>query len=205
MTEGLRILADIKESLQLPILTDIHEPYQAAPVAEVADIIQIPAFLCRQTDLLRAAAQTNRPLHIKKMQMMAPRELRHTVEKCRALGCTAQILLCERGTLFGYHNLVVDPLAFHQLKTLNCPVTFDVTHALQLPGAGQTSTLGRSELAPQLMRAGVVQGISALFVECHPEPQKAKCDGPCATPLSELKKLLSEAKALDDFIKSQDR
>ena len=100
---------------------------------------------------------------------------------------------------------MVDPLAFHHLKALNSPVTFDVTHALQLPGAGQTSTLGRSELAPQLMRAGVVQGISALFVECHPEPQKAKCDGPCATPLSELKKLLSEAKALDDFIKSQDR
>ena len=202
MSEGLRILGEIKDSLNLPIITDIHEPHQAAPVSEVADILQIPAFLCRQTDLLRAAVATERPLHIKKMQLMAPQELRHTVEKCRSFGSKAPILLCERGTLFGYHNLVVDPLSFHQLKALNCPVTFDVTHALQLPGAGKHTTLGRSNMAPHLMRAGVVQGIAAIFVECHPEPQNAKCDGPCATPLSELKALLKEAKALDNFVKS---
>jgi 2-dehydro-3-deoxyphosphooctonate aldolase (KDO 8-P synthase) len=196
MIEGLRILAKVKNTFQLPILTDIHEPHQAGMVAEVADVIQIPAFLSRQTELLRAAAQTNRPLHIKKMQMMAPKEMRHIVEKCRTLGCKQPAYLCERGTLFGYHNLIVDPLSFDQLKQLGCPVTFDVTHALQLPGAGKSSTLGRSELAPQLIRAGI-------FIETHPDPTKAKCDGPCATPLGDLSSMLKNVKALDDFVKSK--
>lgn len=200
LEKGLRILETLKEQTQLPILTDIHEAHQAKPVSEVADIIQIPAFLCRQTELLRAAANSQRPIHIKKMQMMAPIELRHVIDKLEQMGAS-NILLCERGTLFGYHNLVVDPLSFPQLKAFGYPVTFDVTHALQKPGAGKSTTLGRREYALPLMLAGVSQGIAGIFIETHPDPEHAKCDGPCATPLDEMEEMLHTAKRLDDFIK----
>ena len=202
LEDGLRMLKILKEKTQLPILTDIHEAHQAKPVSEVADIIQIPAFLCRQTELLRAAANCQRPIHIKKMQMMAPIELRHVIDKLEQMGAS-DILLCERGTLFGYHNLVVDPLSFPQLKSFGYPVTFDVTHALQKPGAGKSTTLGRSEYALPLMLAGVSQGIAGIFIETHPDPEQAKCDGPCATPLDEMEEMLLTAKRLDDFIKGR--
>ena len=198
---GLRQLEELRRQLQVPVITDIHEPWQAEPVAQVVDVLQIPAFLCRQTDLLHAAASTGRPLHIKKMQMMAPRELHNVLEKCRALN-SGPVWLCERGTLFGYHNLVVDPLAFAQLKQLGAPVTFDVTHALQQPGALGVSTGGRGEYARALARVGISQGIAAVFIETHPEPSRARCDGACALPLNEMREVLSELKQLDQLIKS---
>ena len=198
---AMPIFADIRKEFDLPVITDVHTEEQCRIVADVVDVLQIPAFLCRQTDLLHAAASTGRPLHIKKMQMMAPRELHNVLEKCRALN-SGPVWLCERGTLFGYHNLVVDPLAFAQLKQLGAPVTFDVTHALQQPGALGVSTGGRGEHVRSLARVGISQGIAAVFIETHPEPSKAKCDGACALPLNEMLEVLSELKQLDQLIKS---
>ena len=204
LKEGLARLASIRTQYKLPILTDIHEPHQAEKVAEVADMIQIPAFLCRQTDLLDAACQTKKPLHIKKMQMQAPHELRSIVEKCSHFN-NEQVILCERGTSFGYGNLVVDPLSFIQLKELGVPVSFDVTHALQLPGIGSTERVqagGRSAYTLPLALAGVSQGLAAIFIECHPHPKQAWCDGACALPLSSLADVVSKISALDRFTKS---
>lgn len=202
MEKGLQILADIKSELSLPIVTDIHEPYQAAPVAEVADILQIPAFLCRQTDLIAAACQQNTPIQIKKMQMMAPHEVGNIIKKMNELEFR-DILLCERGTLFGYNNLIVDPLAFPQLKSFGLPVVFDVTHALQQPGGLGDKTAGRGQYVYDLAKVGMVSGIAGLFLETHPDPAKAKCDGPCAIALAEVEGFLTKVKALDDFVKTQ--
>ena len=199
--EGLGLLQQIKNHFGVPVLTDIHEPAQAAPVAEVADVLQIPAFLARQTNLLAAACRTGRPLHIKKMQMMAPHEMGNVLKKCETLG-NDQLILCERGTSFGYGNLVVDPLAFPQLKTFGYPVTFDVTHALQMPGALGEATGGRGAYVESLARAGLSQGIAGLFLECHPDPAQAKCDGPCALPLRQIQPTLHHLKALDDLVKN---
>jgi 2-dehydro-3-deoxyphosphooctonate aldolase (KDO 8-P synthase) len=199
--EGLEILANLKQKYNVPIITDIHEIWQAKPVSEVADIIQIPAFLCRQTDLLQAACDTKKVLHIKKMQLMAPSEMKNVLVKCHSFGAK-DIILCERGTLFGYHNLVVDPLSFEQLKELNCPVSFDITHSLQQPGSQGLNTGGRSQYAENLALMGISQGISSLFIEFHPNPKEAKCDGPCAVPLEEAQELLKKLKALDTLIKS---
>lgn len=197
--EGLRWLQEVR-GLGVPVLTDIHEPGQAAPAAEVADLLQIPAFLCRQTDLLAAAAATGRPLHVKKMQMMAPLEMGNVLEKCRAFGASG-VILCERGTSLGYGNLVVDPLSFPQLRSLGAPVSFDVTHSLQLPGGLGHATGGRRQLLEPLAVAGVSQGIAALFLEVHPEPDRALCDGPCALPLSAAEGLLRRLLALDRLVK----
>ena len=200
MEEGLGWLERVRRETGLPVMTDIHEPWQAGPVAEVADILQIPAFLCRQTDLLAAACRTGRPLHVKKMQMMSPAEAESIVEKCRALG-NGKIILCERGTLMGYNNLVVDPLSFPQLKALGVPVSFDVTHALQTPGSRGVSTGGRGWATEPLALAGASQGIAALFLETHPDPSKALCDGPCALPLSEAERVLGRVRDLDRLVK----
>ena len=197
---GLQQLKQLKRAHELPIITDIHEPAQAAPVAEVAEILQIPAFLCRQRELIRAAAMTGRPLHIKKMQMMAPEELGRVLARCHYYGAE-RVLLCERGTSFGYHRLIVDPLSFSALKALGAPVSFDVTHALQLPGLGAASG-GRGELTEPLARSAVAQGIAALFLECHPRPAEALCDGPSALPLGELPSLLRRLKMIDALVKS---
>lgn len=202
LERGLEQLAALKRLLGVPLLTDIHAPEQAAPAAEVVDCLQIPAFLVRQTDLLAAACATGRPLHLKKMQCMAPGEMRAVASKCEALGAR-EVLLCERGTLFGYNNLVVDPLSFSHLKELGPPVTFDVTHALQQPGALGASTGGRGHLTAPLMAAGVSQGIAALFLEVHPEPREALCDGPCALRLEEAEGLLRRARALDEWAKER--
>lgn len=198
---GLEWLARIKAEFDLPIVTDIHAPSQAAPVAEVADLLQIPAFLVRQTDLIAAAAATGRPLHLKKMQLMAPEDMGPAVAKCAASGASA-VAVCERGTLFGYGRLVVDMLGFSAMKALGVPLTFDVTHSLQLPGALGHATGGRGALTGPLAMAGVSQGLAALFLEVHPDPTQAKCDGPCALPLDALDGLLGRLAALDRLVKA---
>ena len=201
LLKGLAFLKELKEEYQFPILTDIHEPRQATLVADVVDCIQIPAFLCRQTDLIKAACEVERPLHIKKMQMMSPNEMRSVLDKCLYFG-QDQVILCERGTLFGYNQLIVDPLSIPHMKTWHAPISFDVTHALQQPGALGTQTGGRSQWTEALARASVSQGLAALFIETHPNPSEALCDGPCAWPLHQMKDLLFRLKSLDEWAKS---
>jgi 2-dehydro-3-deoxyphosphooctonate aldolase (KDO 8-P synthase) len=200
LEEGLKIFEEIKSTFNVPVITDIHEPAQVKPVAEVADVLQIPAFLCRQTDLIIAAAQTGRILNIKKAQFLAAPEMRHIMQKCKDAG-NDKVMLCERGTSFGYNNLIVDMLNFPIMKSFNVPVIFDVTHALQLPGGRKDSAGGRREYLPDLARAGVVQGIAGLFLEVHPNPDEAMCDGPCAWPLAQLKPLLMQLKKIDELAK----
>jgi 2-dehydro-3-deoxyphosphooctonate aldolase (KDO 8-P synthase) len=196
LESGLRTLADVKARTGLPILTDIHEPAQAEPVAEVADIIQIPAFLSRQTDLLVAAARTNRTVNVKKGQFLAPRDMRHVVAKIAAEG-NESILVTERGVSFGYNNLVVDVRAFPMLRELGYPVVFDVTHSLQLPGAGDGVTAGLAEYIEPLASAGVAAGVDAVFMEVHEEPARAKSDAANALRLDKLEALLRKLKKLD--------
>ena len=200
LARGLDWLATVKSRCGVPILTDIHTAEQAAPVAEIADVLQIPAFLVRQTDLIAAAAATGRPLHLKKMQGMSPEAMANVVAKAQALGAR-EVIVCERGTSFGYENLVVDPLSFGTLKALGVPVTFDVTHALQLPGARGTSTGGRGDRVFDLAVAGMSQGLAGLFLECHPNPMEARCDGPCALRLDAVGPLLDRLCALDELVK----
>lgn len=200
LEKGLRILQEIKQRFKVPIITDIHEPTQAAPVAEVADIIQLPAFLSRQTDLVVAMAKTNAAINIKKAQFLAPHEMQHILKKCKDAG-NDNLILCERGTSFGYNNLVVDMLAFGQMKSFGYPVFFDVTHALQMPGGRSDSAGGRRAQVTELARAGLSQGLAGLFLEAHPDPDNAKCDGPCALRLEQLKPFLLQLKALDDLVK----
>lgn len=201
LDEGVRILEEVKETFHVPVITDVHEPQQCAPAAEVADIIQLPAFLSRQTDLVQAMAATQAVINIKKAQFLAPQEMGHILKKFEEAGNT-KLMLCERGTSFGYNNLIVDMLGFRVMKTFSYPVIFDVTHALQQPGGLATSAGGRREAVTELARAGLSQGISGLFLEAHPDPSKAKCDGPCALPLAMLEPFLSQMKAVDDLIKS---
>ena len=196
LESGLRTLADVKARTGLPILTDIHEPAQAEPVAEVADIIQIPAFLSRQTDLLVAAARTNRTVNVKKGQFLAPRDMRHVIAKIAAEG-NESILVTERGVSFGYNNLVVDVRAFPMLRELGYPVVFDVTHSLQLPGAGDGVTAGLAEYIEPLASAGVAAGVDAVFMEVHEEPSRAKSDAANALRLDKLEALLRKLKRLD--------
>lgn len=200
LDKGLEWLADIKATFNVPIITDVHEPHQAAPVAEVADIIQLPAFLSRQTDLVQAMAQTGAIINVKKAQFLAPHEMRHIINKCLEAG-NNKVILCERGSAFGYNNLVVDMLAFDTMKALNVPVFFDVTHSLQEPGKRSDSAGGRREQITTLARAGIATGLAGLFLEAHPNPDAAKCDGPCALRLSQLKPFLSQLKQLDDLVK----
>lgn len=197
---GLQWLADIKSRYGVPIITDIHEPHQAAPAAEVADIIQLPAFLSRQTDLVAAMAATGAVINIKKAQFLAPHEMRHIIGKCLEAG-NDKIILCERGSSFGYNNLVVDMLGFDTMKQFNVPVFFDVTHSLQQPGARSDSAGGRREQIVTLARAGMAVGLAGLFLEAHPDPEQAKCDGPCALRLSRLEPFLAQLKQIDGLVK----
>jgi len=202
MEEGLRWFQDVKQQLELPLITDVHEPAQAALVAEVVDVIQLPAFLSRQTDLVSAMAATGAAINIKKAQFLAPQEMGHILNKFEQAG-NARLMLCERGSSFGYNNLVVDMLGFGILKQFGYPVLFDVTHSLQRPGGRSDSAGGRREQVTELAKAGMSQGIAGLFLEAHPDPDRALCDGPCALRLEVLEAFLAQLKALDDLVKSQ--
>ncbi|MBL1217008.1 MAG: 3-deoxy-8-phosphooctulonate synthase [Planctomycetes bacterium] len=199
LTEGLKQLAAIKSELGIPITTDIHEPGQADAVAEVADILQIPAFLSRQTDLLVAAAKTGKPVNVKKGQFMAPAEMRHVINKLQEAGCE-QIILTERGTFFGYHRLVNDMIGVGDLMDLGWPVCFDATHSTQLPGAAATTTAGRPERGPLLARAAVAAGTDCVFLECHPEPATALSDSSNMLTLADVPSLLTMLKAIHDAV-----
>ncbi|MBL1272079.1 MAG: 3-deoxy-8-phosphooctulonate synthase [Oceanospirillales bacterium] len=201
LDKGLQILADIKSKYGVPIISDVHEVAQAAPAAEVCDIIQLPAFLSRQTDLVVAMAETGAAINIKKAQFLAPQEMAHIINKCAEAG-NDRIILCERGSSFGYNNLVVDMLGFGIMKSMNVPVMFDVTHSLQMPGGRADSAGGRRAQVTDLALAGMSQGLAGLFLEAHPNPDEAKCDGPCALRLSQLEPFLQRVKAVDDLVKS---
>ena len=199
MDKGLEIFAEIKATFDVPLITDVHEPAQAAPVAEVVDVIQLPAFLARQTDLVVAMAETNAIINVKKPQFLAPHEMRHIITKFMEAG-NDKIILCERGSSFGYNNLVVDMLGMDEMKQF-APVIFDATHALQKPGGRTDSADGRRAQAAQLARSGMALGLAGLFIEAHPNPDEAKCDGPCALPLAKLEPYLAQMKALDELVK----
>lgn len=203
LEEGLRILEAVKREFGIPVLTDVHEPWQAAPVAEVVDVLQLPAFLARQTDLVVALSKTGKPINIKKPQFMSPSQIVNVVEKFKEAG-NDQLMICDRGTCFGYDNLVVDMLGFGVMKkvTGNLPIIFDVTHALQQrdPLAGASG--GRRQQIVELARAGMATGLAGLFLEAHPDPSQAKCDGPSALPLDKLEPFLVQMKAIDDLVKS---
>ena len=202
--EGLRMLEKVKSQFHVPVITDIHEPSQAEQVAEVADVIQIPAFLCRQTDLVVAAAKTKKIIQFKKPQFLSAIEMKNVIEKCSQAG-NSKIILCERGNSFGYNNLIVDMINFQIMKELDVPVIFDATHSLQLPGGLGHAADGRREYLLPLAKAGLSQCIAGLFIEAHPDPDNAKCDGPCAISSNEIPKVVSQLAALDEFIKNQDR
>ncbi len=203
LEEGLRIFEEIKQTFNVPIITDVHEPYQAALVAEVVDVIQLPAFLSRQTDLVAAMAKTNAVINIKKAQFLSPEEMRHILAKFKEAG-NDKLMLCERGSSFGYNNLVVDMLGFGIMKEMSYPIIFDVTHSLQRPGGRSDSAGGRRAQVTQLGLAGMSQGIGGLFLESHPDPDNAKCDGPCALPLNRLEPFLAQMKGIDELVKSYD-
>lgn len=203
LEEGLKILQEIRDTFNIPVITDIHEPDQAKPVSEICEIVQIPAFLARQTDLVSAAAKTNSIIQFKKPQFLSAPEMKNNIEKCTSAG-NDKITLCERGNSFGYNNLIVDTLNFQILKNLSKPVIFDVTHSLQLPGGLGNAAGGRREFLLSLAKAGISQGIAGLFLEAHPNPDEAKCDGPCALKLDMVKPFLKQIKELDDFVKSQE-
>jgi 2-dehydro-3-deoxyphosphooctonate aldolase (KDO 8-P synthase) len=201
LESGLRTLAEVARRTGLPLLTDVHEPAHAAPVAEVVDVIQIPAFLCRQTDLLVAAARTGRTVNVKKGQFLAPRDMRHVVAKLEGAGARG-ILLTERGSTFGYNNLVVDMRALPMMRELGRPVIFDVTHSLQLPGAGDGVTAGLAEYIEPLARAGVAAGVDGVFLEVHQDPPRAKSDAANALRLDRLEGLMRQLVELDRIAKA---
>jgi 2-dehydro-3-deoxyphosphooctonate aldolase (KDO 8-P synthase) len=200
LEKGLATLAEVKRRFGVPVLTDVHEPHQAAPAAEVADILQLPAFLARQTDLVVAIAKTRAAINVKKPQFLAPHEMQHIINTCRDAG-NDRVILCERGTSFGYNNLVVDMLGMDEMKAM-APVVFDATHALQRPGGRSDSAGGRRAQAAALARSGMALGIAGLFVEAHPDPNQALCDGPSALPLSAVKPYLEQVQAIDRLVKS---
>ncbi len=200
LEEGLRIFEEVKQQFNVPLITDVHEPHQAAPVAEVVDVLQLPAFLARQTDLVVALAETGSMVNIKKPQFLAPQEMKHIIKKFAEAG-NEKLMLCERGSSFGYNNLIVDMLGMDEMKPM-APVIFDATHALQRPGGRTDSADGRRAQAAQLARSGMSLGIAGLFIEAHPNPDEAKCDGPCALPLHALEPYLQQMKAIDDLVKS---
>ena len=200
LDDGLEWLSKVKSELQVPIITDVHSPEQVAQVSEVADVIQLPAFLSRQTDLVVAIAKTNRAVNIKKAQFLAPQEMKNIVDKFEEQG-NDRLMLCERGTMFGYNNLVVDMLSFSVMKKFSYPVLFDATHALQLPGGLAEAADGRRGSVTELSLAGLSQGLAGLFIEAHPNPESALCDGPCALRLDKLEPFLERMVALDALIK----
>ena len=201
---GLKILADVKSTHNVPLLTDVHTPEQAAPVAEICDILQLPAFLARQTDLVEAMARTGAAINIKKPQFLRPEQMANVVEKFRECG-NDQLMVCERGSNFGYDNLVVDMLGFEVMSqaTSGCPLIFDVTHSLQRRDPGEAASGGRRDQVLKLAKAGVAVGIAGLFLEAHPNPDEALCDGPSALPLAKLEPFLEQVKAVDALVKSQ--
>ena len=201
---GLKILADVKSTHNVPLLTDVHTPEQAAPVAEICDILQLPAFLARQTDLVEAMARTGAAINIKKPQFLSPEQMANVVEKFRECG-NDQLMVCERGSNFGYDNLVVDMLGFEVMSqaTSGCPLIFDVTHSLQRRDPGEAASGGRRDQVLKLAKAGVAVGIAGLFLEAHPNPDEALCDGPSALPLAKLEPFLEQVKAVDALVKSQ--
>ena len=199
LEKGLGILAKVKRDFDVPILTDVHEPHQAEPAAQVADILQLPAFLARQTDLVVAIARTGAAINVKKPQFLAPQEMKHIIDKCREAG-NERVILCERGSSFGYNNLVVDMLGMDEMKSL-APVVFDATHALQRPGGRTDSAGGKRAQAAALARSGMALGIAGLFLEAHPNPDEALCDGPSALPLPALKPYLEQMLAIDRLVK----
>jgi len=201
---GLKILADVKSTHNVPLLTDVHTPEQAAPVAEICDILQLPAFLARQTDLVEAMARTGAAINIKKPQFLSPEQMANVVEKFRECG-NDQLMVCERGSNFGYDNLVVDMLGFEVMQeaTGGCPLIFDVTHSLQRRDPGEAASGGRRDQVLKLAKAGAAVGISGLFLEAHPNPDEALCDGPSALPLAQLEPFLEQVKAVDALVKSQ--
>ncbi len=203
LEEGLQILADVKSTHGVPVITDVHTPEQAAPTAQVCDIIQLPAFLARQTDLVAAMAATGAAINIKKPQFLSPSQMANVAEKFAECGNT-RVMLCERGSNFGYDNLVVDMLGFGVMKQTcgDAPIIFDVTHALQCRDPGGAASGGRRSQVGDLARAGMAVGLAGLFLEAHPEPDKALCDGPSALPLAQLEAFLIQVKAVDDLVKS---
>ncbi|MCF7750995.1 3-deoxy-8-phosphooctulonate synthase [Bacillus subtilis subsp. subtilis] len=202
LDEGLRIFQEVKQRFGVPVITDVHEVAQAAPVAEVVDVLQIPAFLARQTDLVVAIAQAGRSVNIKKPQFLSPTQMKHIVAKIREAG-NENIILCERGAQFGYDNLVVDMLGFREMieSTGGLPAIFDVTHSLQRRDAGSEASGGRRRQVVELARSGMALGIAGLFLEAHPDPDHARCDGPSALPLAALEAFLTQIKAVDDLVK----
>jgi len=199
--KGLRILEKIKNEFNIPVLTDIHDPIQANEAASVVDVLQLPAFMSRQTDLVVALAKTKSVINIKKAQFMAPKEMLNIIQKFES-SSNENLILCERGTSFGYNNLVVDLLGFSIMKEFGYPILFDVTHSLQCPGGLGKASAGRRESITELAIGGLSQKIAGLFVEAHPEPEKALCDGPCALRLNQLEPFLTQMKATDDLVKS---
>ncbi len=205
MTEGLRILADVRSQLGVPVLTDVHDITQISAVAEVVDVIQTPAFLCRQTDFIEACAVSGKPVNIKKGQFLAPHDMLQVVAKAREAalraGVEPQIMVCERGASFGYHNLVSDMRSLAIMRETQCPVVFDATHSVQLPGGQGTSSGGQREFVPVLARAAIAVGVAGLFMETHPDPDRALSDGPNAVPLEQMPALLASLKAIDQVVK----
>lgn len=206
LDEGLKIFEEIKNTFGVPIISDIHEVYQAKPAAEIIDVLQLPAFLARQTDLVKALAETGKPINIKKPQFLSPTQMKNIVHKFNEMG-NDKLMLCERGSSFGYDNLVVDMLGFGVMKrtTSNLPIIFDVTHSLQSRDSGSEASGGRREQVLELARSGMAIGLAGLFLEAHPNPDEAKCDGPSALPLDKLEVFLIQVKIIDDLVKSFDK
>jgi 2-dehydro-3-deoxyphosphooctonate aldolase (KDO 8-P synthase) len=203
MDEGLRILGEVKKQLGLPVLTDVHSEHEIEAVASVVDVLQTPAFLCRQTDFIHAAASAGRPVNIKKGQFLAPGDMKNVVDKAREVSKQDNILVCERGASFGYNNLVSDMRSLMIMRETGCPVVFDATHSVQLPGGQGTSSGGQREFIPVLARAAVASGVAGLFMETHPNPEKALSDGPNAWPLKHMRALLETLQALDALVKQR--
>ena len=203
MEQGLKILGEVKRQIGVPILTDIHEIDKIKMVASVVDVLQTPAFLCRQTDFIHAAASAGRPVNIKKGQFLAPGDMKNVVDKAREASGQNNIMVCERGVSFGYNNLISDMRSLAIMRETNCPVVFDATHSVQLPGGQGTKSGGQREFVPVLARAAVAAGIAGIFMETHPDPEKALSDGPNAWPLQRMKQLLTTLKALDQLVKQQ--
>ena len=208
LDQGLKILAEVKRQMGVPVLTDVHEVDEISSVASVVDVLQTPAFLCRQTDFIRAVAQSGKPVNIKKGQFLAPHDMKNVMDKAREAAREAglsedRFMACERGVSFGYNNLVSDMRSLAIMRETGCPVVFDATHSVQLPGGQGTSSGGQREFVPVLARAAVAVGIAGLFMETHPNPAQAMSDGPNAVPLQRMKELLVTLKALDELVKQQ--
>jgi 2-dehydro-3-deoxyphosphooctonate aldolase (KDO 8-P synthase) len=201
MAEGLRVLSEVKRQIGVPVLTDVHTEDEIPEAAAVVDVLQTPAFLCRQTDFIQAVARAGKPVNIKKGQFLAPEDMRQVVQKAKAASGTDNIMVCERGASFGYHNLVSDMRSLAIMRSTGCPVVFDATHSVQLPGGQETSSGGQREFVPVLARAAVAAGVAGIFMETHPNPDKALSDGPNAWPLGRMKALLETLKELDVAVK----